>query len=94
MEDLNEIHKLISSDIHQMREHSAVSDLLGALSKNSIKGVAGHRDGYFDSHVKIAQEAFAHMYEAQFDKIRYMEMQKYFPEALKYFERRLEEIGK
>lgn len=94
MEDLNEIHKLISSDIHQMREHSAVSDLLGALSENSIKGVAGHRDGYFDSHVKIAQEAFAHMYEAQFDRIRYMEMQKYFPEALKYFERRLEEIGK
>lgn len=33
----------------------------------------------------ICQEAFAHMFESQFDEIRYTEMKKYFPSALKKF---------
>lgn len=34
----------------------------------------------------ITSEAFAHMFEAQFDKTRYDEMKKYFPESLGYFD--------
>ena len=34
------------------------------------------------------------MYEAQFDKVRYKEMKKYFPVALKYFEKQLEVISR
>lgn len=41
----------------------------------------------------ICQEAFAHMFEAQFDEVRYKEIQKYFPNALKKFEELLESIG-
>lgn len=37
---------------------------------------------------------FVHMYEAQFDKIRYKEMKKYFPQALEYFEGKLKEAAK
>ena len=36
-------------------------------------------------------EAFAHMFEAQFDKERYEQMGKYFPNALKYFEKKIKE---
>lgn len=41
----------------------------------------------------IYSEAFAHMFEAQFDEVRYKEIQKYFPNALKKFEELLESIG-
>lgn len=39
----------------------------------------------------VTSEAFAHMYEAQFDSIRYGEMKKYFPGALKSFEKMMKE---
>ena len=37
----------------------------------------------------IISEAFAHMFEAQFDEKRYNEMKKYFPQSLEYFEKKL-----
>ena len=78
-----------------MRKHSAVSDILEGVSEGNIRGVAGHGAEYWkkDSGA-LNSEAFAHMYEAQFDKTRYAEMQKYFPNALKYFEDKLEEAVK
>lgn len=42
----------------------------------------------------ITSEAFAHMFEAQFDKVRYDEIKKYFPKSLEYFEKILKEAAK
>lgn len=56
-----------------------------------IKGCAVHPTGYWND-ATIAKEAFAHMFECQFDKVRYEEMKKYFPNALQEFEKMLGEI--
>ena len=49
---------------------------------------------YWDNLENITSEAFAHMFEAQFDKVRYDEMKKYFPQSLEYFEKKLKEAAK
>ena len=41
-----------------------------------------------------ARQAFAHMFEAQFDNVRYAEVQKYFPNSLAKFEGILKEAVK
>ena len=80
--------------LSSMRKHSAVSDIMGALSKNRVSGCAGHKTDYWASNDVVAEEAFAHMFEAQFDDVRYKEMKQYFPNALKYFEQKLEVAGR
>lgn len=45
-----------------------------------------HRSTYWTEET-IRQEAFAHMFECQFDELRYTEMNKYFPNALSEFEK-------
>ena len=77
------------------RSQSAVSDLFHGLSEEEIKGCGWHdrkKDGssYWNS-ASICEEAFAHMFEGQFDKIRYNEMKKYFPSILEKFEEILRE---
>lgn len=84
----------ISKELQDMKKHSAVSDLLGGLTRGNIKGCAGHMPDYWNDPNNIASEAFAHMFEAQFDKTRYNEMKKYFPESLEYFEKKLKEVAK
>lgn len=91
---VDEIYEHISEQLNDIRKHSAVSDLLHGLSKEKIKGVAGHPhkgngESYWNEK-SIAQEAFAHMFECQSDKIRYTEMKKYFPSSLELFEKMLE----
>lgn len=86
----------IAHDLNSMRKHSAVSDIFDALSDGEIKGVAGHPkrpDGssYWTDQT-ICQEAFAHMFECQFDEVRYAEMKKYFPKALEQFEKILKVV--
>ena len=81
---------LIGVKLLDMRKHSAVSDLMGAFSGNKASGCAHHSKEYWTSCDVVAEEAFAHMYEAQFDDLRYKEMKQYFPTALKYFEQKLE----
>lgn len=49
---------------------------------------------YWENSSNITSEAFAHMFEAQFDKVRYNEMKKYFPRSLDYFEKKLKEVAK
>ena len=98
LKTFDKVDKKISSELGNMRKHSAVSDMLDGLTQGNIQGCAIHSpysDGtsYWANH-SITSEAFAHMYEAQFDKTRYSEMQKYFPNALKYFETKLEEAVK
>ena len=89
LKTFDKVDKAISNELRSMREHSAVSDLLDAITNGNICGVASHSRGYWTDDKKICAEAFAHMYEAQFDEIRYAEMKKYFPTALKKFEEML-----
>lgn len=84
--DINTIEK----QLYSMRNHSAVSDMINGLSDDKIKGVATHPvrfngESYW-SKKSVLQESFAHMFECQFDKIRYNEMKNYFPKSLEFFE--------
>ncbi|MEZ3455626.1 MAG: hypothetical protein K1W17_14810, partial [Oscillospiraceae bacterium] len=95
LKTFDKVQSAISKDLNSMRKHSAVSDILEGLSDGNIRGVAGHGTDYWKKNSDaLSSEAFAHMYEAQFDKTRHAEMQKYFPSALKYFEDKLEEAVK
>lgn len=86
----------IEEELCDMKQHSAISDLFHGLSEEKINGCAIHprrRDGSsYWNEISISQEAFAHMFECQFDKVRYKQMQKYFPSALKEFEKILKEL--
>lgn len=92
---IDKVQNAISRDLSDMREHSAVSDILDGLSKGKIHGVAGHDLEYWAKNADaVYSEAFAHMFEAQFDKVRYNQMKTYFPNALKKFEDIIEVISK
>ena len=64
-----------------------ISDLFGGLSQNKCIAKYGHRDLQYWNDGSLAREAFAHMFECQFDKARYNLMQQYFPTALAEFEK-------
>lgn len=87
----DEVDAAISKSLSSMRKHSAVSDLFGGLTMGNITGVAGHSPEYWKDEDAITAEAFAHMFQAQFDPVRHAEMKRYFPDALDYFEKKLEE---
>ena len=72
--------------------YSAISDLVGGLSRNKARGNWGHATKYWSGYGALELEAFAHMYEAQFNPDRYALMQKYFPGALAEFENLLKEV--
>lgn len=74
--------------------HNQISDLFGGLSQNAARGRYGHDTSYWASKGSLEQEAWAHMFESQFDTDRYALMQKYFPTALQEFESMLEEVAK
>lgn len=90
----DKVDKAISDELQDMRKHSAVSDLLDGLTQGNIKGCAGHSASYWKNQENITSEAFAHMFEAQFDEARYAEMKKYFPKSLEYFEKKMKEMAK
>ena len=90
----DKVDRAISNDLQDIRRHSAVSDLLEGLTKGNIRGCAGHSIDYWDNQENITSEAFAHMFEAQFDEVHYKEMQKYFPKSLEYFEKKLKEVAR
>lgn len=83
--DINEAYRAISDELQDIRLHSAVSDIFNGLSVGKIRGCGYHDQGYWTDE-KVCQEAFAHMYEAQFDRARYEQMKHYFPTALARFE--------
>ncbi len=90
LESLSEIDKAISIQLNDMILHSAVSDLLEGLTSCEITSIAGHGMNYWTyDKFAITSEAFAHMFECQFDDERRKEMKKYFPKSLKYFEKKL-----
>lgn len=90
----DKVDRAISNDLQDIRRHSAVSDLLDGLTKGNIRGCAGHSIDYWDNQENITSEAFAHMFEAQFDEVHYKEIQKYFPKSLEYFEKKLKEVAR
>lgn len=90
----DKVDRAISNDLQDIRRHSAVSDLLDGLTKGNIRGCAGHSIDYWDNQENITSEAFAHMFEAQFDEVHYKEMQKYFPKSLEYFEKKMKEVAR
>lgn len=98
----SKIDKAISNELQDMRTDSAISDLLEGITKGNIRGIAGHgkiENGkldltYWENSSNITSEAFAHMFEAQFDDLRYNKMKEYFPKSLNYFEKKLKEAAK
>lgn len=94
LKTLEEADKAISKELNDMRLHSAISDIFEGLTNRSISGCAGHLDDYWEHSSHITDEAFAHMFECEFDSIRYKQMKKYFPKSLKYFEGKLKEMRK
>lgn len=72
--------------------YSAISDLMGGLSRNKARGRWGHATKYWTYSGMLEKEAFAHMYEAQFSADKYALMQKYFPGALAEFENLLKGV--
>ncbi|MCD7840628.1 MAG: hypothetical protein LUG46_08400 [Erysipelotrichaceae bacterium] len=88
LDSMDEVNVVISNELNDMHLHSAVSDLMEGLTDGEIVNCAGHGLNYWVHDKKtITSEAFAHMFECQFDKERYKEMKKYFPKSLDYFER-------
>ena len=68
--------------------------MIHGLSYENIVGCATHpktESGSYWNKNTIPQEAFAHMFETQFDKAKYDKMKDFFPTALKEFEDMLEE---
>ena len=84
-------YSLISTEV-MGNKYNAVSDLMGGLSGNRARGNWGHKRSYWSTKGALEQEAFAHMYEAQFSADKYALMQKYFPSALAEFEKLLKGV--
>ena len=94
LKTIDKVDKAISKELNSMRKHSGVSDILDSLTGGNISGVAGHSTDYWEKEGNLEAEAFAHMFASQFDKVRYAEMKKYFPQSLEWFENKLKEAVK
>lgn len=74
--------------------YSSVSDIFDGVTDGKIFGKYAHSHmnnfTYWKRYGALESEAFAHMFEAQFDKERYKLLKKYFPTALGEFEKLLE----
>ena len=87
----DKVDKAISEELGDMRKDSAISDIFDGVTQGNIIGCASHPKEYWKNRDNVTSEAFAHMFEAQFDKERYEQMKKYFPNALEYFEKKMKE---
>lgn len=87
------IDTIISKELSDIRKHSAVSDLMDGATNGKIAGVSCHQTGYFSGHPeKLGQEAFAHVYESQFDQERRAQLRKYFPKTVDRIETLMKEM--
>lgn len=92
IDNLQDVDEAIGSELNNSRIHSGVSGIFDGLTNATIQGCGYHPLWYWENRKNITSEAFAHMFEAQFDKERYEQMKKYFPLALEYFERKIKEL--
>lgn len=81
----DEAYRRLAGEISTHETH-AVSDLCGGLSKNKARGWYGHKTAYWDNPLAVPQEAFAHMFDAEFNPVKRELMEKYFPTAFAKFE--------
>lgn len=81
----DEAYRHLASELFDHESH-AVSDLCGGLSKNKARGRYGHPTDYWKNPVAVPQEAFAHMFDAEFNPVKRELMEKYFPSAFARFE--------
>lgn len=91
LKTFDKVDKAIGGELKDMRKHSAISDIFDGVTQENIIGCASHSKEYWENRDNVTSEAFAHMFEAQFDKEQYEQMGKYFPNALKYFEKKIKE---
>lgn len=90
LNSMNEVNVAISDELNDMHLHSAVSDLMEGLTNGKVVNIGFHGIEYWDQdEYNITKEAFAHMFECQFDIDRHKQMKKYFPKSLDYFEKKL-----
>lgn len=82
---VEETYRILQDELQDFRSQSGVSDIFNGLSAGVIQGCGYHPSSYWTREL-VVQEAFAHMYEAQFDRVRYEQMKHYFPSALARFE--------
>lgn len=82
---IEEMYRILQDELQDFRSQSGVSDIFNGLSDGVIQGCGYHPSSYWTREL-VVQEAFAHMYEAQFDRVRYEQMKHYFPSALARFE--------
>lgn len=94
IESVEEFNSFMNKELNDMRKHSGVSDIYDGLTLGEIRGVAYHPISYWEEVGNIEAEAFAHMFEAEFDNIKYREMKKYFPKSFEWFENKLKEMAK
>ncbi len=90
LKTFDKVQSAIGKDLDDMRKHSGISDIFHGVSKGNIQGCSGHPLWYWDEPDNLPQEAFAHMFECQFDETRYREMKEHFPKSLARFEEILE----
>ncbi len=81
----------IAFEIRGDKNHS-ISDLFGGLTDNKCVGSYQHRTAYWQNVGSLEKEAFAHMYEASFDKDKRKLMQQYFPNAYAEFEKMIKGV--
>ena len=72
-------------------ETHSISDIFGGLSRNQARGYYGHKASYWTGDA-VPVEAFAHLFEAQFDAKKYALWQQYFPTAVAEFEKLLKGV--
>ncbi|MDE5583221.1 MAG: phage minor capsid protein [Ruminococcus sp.] len=82
---------IISEQFQNPRTDCGVSDIVNGLSYGAIKGCGYHDGTNYWNKKTICQEAFANIFDSQFDEQKYKRMQSFFPNALQEFERMLEE---
>lgn len=77
----------------KLKEHgdyiSGVSDIIGGITDNQVKGKWGHSTEYWNRGNKkyeITSEMWAHMSSCYANEKNYEIMKEYFPESLKHFE--------
>lgn len=85
--------EIAAEQLQNLRIDNGISDMIHGLSDGTIKGCTYHEkengSSYWNRSTKC-QEAFAHIFEAQFDDQKYARMKAVFPRALKEFESMLE----
>jgi hypothetical protein len=88
LSNIKDVYDAVSKDLRGNDALSSVSDIMGGLSGNAVRGDWGHSKAYWARNPDmIAIESFAHLFEAQFDGERFRLFSEYFPTAATEFQK-------